>query len=103
MTKFNFSKKFNDYIEREFPNARYLERAKFRSVEKDVLEALRQGHKKTHIYKFLKSEQTLTCSYETFLRFLKESQETEKKETDTKKVEEKKPTKEAKEETTNRK
>lgn len=46
MTKFNFSKKFNDYIEREFPNARYLERAKFRSVEKDVLEALRQGHKK---------------------------------------------------------
>ena len=101
MTKFNFSKRLNDYIECEFPISN--EKAKFRSVEKDVLEALRQGHKKIHIYKFLKSEQTLTCSYQNFLRFLKESQETEKKETDTKKVEEKKPTKEAKEETTNRK
>ena len=37
MTKFNFSKRLNDYIEREFPISN--EKAKFRSVEKDVLEA----------------------------------------------------------------
>lgn len=71
--KDSFSKRLNDYVAREFPISN--EKAKFRSVEKDILKALRQGHKKTHIYEFLKSEQTLTCSYQTFCRFLRESQE----------------------------
>ena len=37
--KDSFSKRLNNYVEREFPVSN--EKAKFRSVEKDVLEALR--------------------------------------------------------------
>lgn len=83
----NFLQNKEEEIMRKNPH--YM---KFLSIEKQIRKKLEEGFTKKTLWNYLKEEKILECSYSIFCRYLTIGEE-----------EEKKPTKEAKEETTNRK